>query len=186
MPNPKDIADNVKAIAKDANTAADDGTSIIKKAAELTGGSIHITIDSQSKEGERDPEECQCPNVQPYQREVMRLTHRAFLQRWLKPSSFAVRLTIGVRWQGDGCSVIGARPYIGSDSCAGFGTSVTGTIQAVPSAFGRPQEACDCCSRATCVEFAVSLSIQPMIGSTSVKSGHIIVCANGEVGAEWQ
>ena len=95
MPAPKDIAANVKATAQDANTAAHDGTSIIERAADLTGGSINITIDSQSKEGDLDPEDCKCPSVQPYHREVMRLTHRAFLQRWLKPSSVAVRLTIG-------------------------------------------------------------------------------------------
>ncbi len=179
MPDPKDIA-------RDAPDIVQNATAVIKKVGELTGGSISITIDSQSKEGNKDPKDCECPNATHYHRKVMSLTHRALLQRVLRPSGAAVRLSIGIRWQGNGCDVIGAMPYLGSDSMAGYGTAVTGTIQAVESVVGRPQQVCGCCQRATCVEFSVALLINPLIGATVIRSGHIIVCANGEAGAEWQ
>ncbi len=173
-----DVAQNALEISQDAKTLA-------QTAAELTSGNINISIESVSLQGAKETD-CECPPFTRYHRQVMHLTHRTLLQRLIRPPAAAVRLTIGIRWQGNGCDVVGAAPYLGSGSMAGYGTSVTGAIRAVESAVGRPQKVCDCCESAACAEFSVSLVIDPMIGSTVIKSGHIIVCANGEVGAEWQ
>jgi len=161
-------------------------TTIIKGADELTNGNISINIDSQSVDGDKNPDDCTCPNVTRYNKVVMSLTHRAFLQKLVSPNGKAVSLSIGIRWQGNGCDVIGATPYLATGSSAGYGTSVTGSISAVRSAVTRPQQICDCCEKAAVAEFSVALLVNPLIGETVTYSGYIIVCANGEVGAEWQ
>ncbi len=185
MPDPNDAAQGAKSFVQDAPSISNEGETFLEAASKHTGGSLDISIESQSREGDKDPG-CECPAFSRYHRKVMHLTHRTILQRFIKPSDVAVRLIIGIRWQGNGCDVIGAMPYLGSGSQAGFGASVTGTIQAVNSVIGRPQGMCDCCEHAACAEFSVALVIDPWIGPTVIKSGHIIVCANGEVGAEWQ
>ena len=172
-------------VAQDALKISQDAKTLAQNAAELTSGNINVSIESVSRRGDRETDG-ECPPFTQYHRKVMHLTHRTLLQRLIRPPAAAVRLSIGVRWQGNGCDVVAATPYLGSGSMAGYGTSVTGAIRAVKSAVGRPQETCDCCESAACAEFSVSLVIDPMIGNTVIKSGHIIVCANGEVGAEWQ
>lgn len=164
-------------------TIVEGATTIVKSAHEVTQGKITIHADMQSKRGRRTVETCECPNVQRYTRKCLRTVRRTFLSSLFRDT--AVRMVIGIRWQGNGCDITGATPYLSSESSAGYGTSVDVTITAVTNDQTRPQQQCECCRGASCVEFAVQVSISPLLGQNVIMSGYIIVCANGEVGAEW-
>ena len=161
-------------------TIVQGATTIIQNADSLTDGSITKRIDEQSKDGNKTPPDCACPSVPPWH-EPNVLTRK--VNNWLLFGAQIANIRIGVRWEGNGCDVIRARPYL--VATAGFGTKVNVVIAGSITGQERPQQMCDCCEKGACTYFTVSVTINPLIGRTRDYSGYITACANGEIGAEW-
>ncbi|MFC1990137.1 hypothetical protein ACFLVW_06250 [Chloroflexota bacterium] len=155
-------------------------TTIVQSVDSMTEGKITRSIDEQSKDGKKKPPDCECSNVTPWHEPRVMYKKE---NNWLLFGATIATLKIGLRWEGNGCDVIVARPYlVGS---ASWGTSVNLTIAGSITGQEVPQQMCDCCEKAACVYFTVACTINPMIGKTRHYSGYIIACANGDKGAEW-
>lgn len=159
--------------------AVDKSLDVVKKASELTNGTITYSFDKQTKRAKKEPENCECPDPETKRQYFRKITYR---HRFFGlPFGFwdQVRLRLGITWEYNGCDVIGAIPYLGS-SVARMGWSADVKIVAVDTDQTVTPK-CDCCKKAVCVKFQYTVVINPPFQGTRTHSGTVIVCANGDL-----
>ncbi|MDX1636767.1 MAG: hypothetical protein R3281_02280 [Balneolaceae bacterium] len=153
------------------------GLDIVKSAVDLSDGNITRKFDKQTKRATKS-KDCECPVHDPNRQifRVLKYRHRLFgipgVGFWDQ-----VRIRLGIRWQYNGCDVIGAIPYLGS-SVARMGWSAN--IEAVAIDTDTTSDAeCECCETASCVTFQYTITIDPPLQATRTHSGEITVCGDG-------
>ena len=156
---------------KDTIDVVGKGLDVIKKAQELTDGSITYSFDKQTKRAKKR-KDCVCKDLQT-KREIFRvLKYVQILGLWDQ-----VRIRLGIRWQYNGCDVIGAIPYLGS-SVARMGWSADLKVVAI-NTDTTSRSTCECCEKSVCVTFQYTITINPLLQGTRTHSGEITVCGDG-------
>ncbi|MDX1532521.1 MAG: hypothetical protein R3362_13400 [Rhodothermales bacterium] len=147
------------------------GLDVVKGAVELSDGNITRTFDRQTKRAEKLPD-CRCDDL-----EIARQIFRVIKFVHFTGLYDLVRIRLGVRWQYNGCDVIGAIPYLGS-SVARIGWSADVEVRAIDTDT-TANAACECCERSVCVAFQYTVTIDPLVQATRTRSGEILVCGDG-------
>lgn len=173
---------------------ADGATRVVQATEFINSGGISLKMDEQSKVASKINNECTCPPAQSFQADAMRIRYRTISSslpyalglKYLgfKPS-YATEFVIGVDWEGNGCDITGAKPFLKSGAYAAYGVDVKVSCIAQQTSRTRPP-ACECCEAASCVKWDVSIEILPPLSANAFYSGVIMICADGEIGAAFR